>query len=283
MDEYLDHFKENGYVVLHEALSPEEIARVNDGIDSDRATHPEEWVMRPRPGFDAVSNDAPGLMHRTQALDGVIHHPSAIPLVKAILGEGCLCSGLTFMRREPCLADPPEDIDGGDPLALSRQWHREDSGTVEGADRNLYFAPSIQIIYYLDDVDETTHCTSVIPESAETKRTLPKTTEGVLRIDDARTSYVDPDKPLWPDAFGREFPRRIGRVDVHAKAGSGLLFNNASWHCATIRKTERIRRAVHVRYRQAEPVHSTHALKDPFKSVAEFQAALPKRASIERI
>ena len=287
MDECLDRFKESGYVVVHGALSPEEVVRVNDGIDADTRTHPDEWVMEPRPGHDAVGRDAPVLLERTDALDEVIHHPSVIPLVKAILGEGCLCSGLSYLRREPCLVDPPEDVDGDDPLALSRIWHREDSGNVEGADWNDYFAPAIQIIHYLDDVDETTHCTSVIPESAAKKRSLPRTTEGRLRIDDHETSYVDPDKPRWMDSFGREHPRRIGGVDVHAGAGSAVVFNNASFHCGTIRKTDRIRRTVHVRYRQPEPVSSNHAMstysRQEGHTVADFQAALPKRASIGTI
>ncbi len=97
---------------------------------------------------------------------------------------------------------------------------------MEGADRNEFFAPAIQVIYYLDDVDAESHCTSLIPESAETKRQLPKTRdgksgwgEGVLRIADSETAYVDPDKPIWTDSFGRTNPRRIGRADVHAPAG----------------------------------------------------------------
>jgi hypothetical protein len=280
MDEQLKHFKENGYVVLHGALTPEEVERVNDGIDADARAHPEEWVMRPRPGHDAVGQSAPELLHRTEALDGVIHHPLAVPLVRSILGEGVQVSGLSFMRREACLADPPDELDGGDPTVLSRQWHREDSGNVEGADKNDYFTPAIQIIYYLDDVDETTHCTTLIPERAETKRSLPKATEGDLRIDDRETSYVDPDKPRWMDAFGRENPRRIGGVNVFGKAGTAVVFNNANWHCGTIRRTEQIRRTVHVRYRQPEPVSSRHAIVDPWKSVADFQGAMPKRSSI---
>jgi ectoine hydroxylase-related dioxygenase (phytanoyl-CoA dioxygenase family) len=279
MQDLLDHFRDNGYVVLHEILSPEDIARVNDGIDADRTAHPDAWKMGPRPGFDSLSNGGLELLHRTDAVDHIVHHPGAIPLVKAILGEGCQCSGLSYMQRQPCLVEPPEDIDGGDPLALSRNWHREDRGCVEGADENDYYAPSIQIIYCFDDVDEGTHCTSIIPESADTKRALPRTEEG-NRIDDRETGYLDPDKPTWKDSFGREFGRRIGRVDVHGKAGTALVFNNASWHTASIRKTERIRRAVHVRYRQPEPVRSTHGLHSPFKSVSDFQAALPKRASI---
>ena len=287
LDEYLDRFMQDGYVVVRGALSPVEVAGINEGIDAARLAHPEEWVINSRRGHDAVGRDAPGVMERTDALDGVVHHPSVIPLVKAILGEGCLCSGLSYLRREPCLADPPEDIDGGDPLALSRVWHREDSGNVEGAEWNDYFTPAIQAIYYLDDVDETTHCTSVIPESAATKQSLPRTTEGLLRIDDHETGYVNPEKPRWMNSFGQEYPRRIGRVDVQEGAGSAIVFNNASFHCGTIRKTERIRRTVHVRYRQPEPARSNHAMstysREVGHTVADFQAALPTRASIGTI
>lgn len=283
MKDHLDHFRGNGYVVLHGVLSSEDIAWVNDGIDADRAAHPDAWKMGPRPGFNALSNGGIDLMNRTDAVDHIVHHPGVIPLVKAILGEGCQCSGLSYIQREPCLVDPPEDIDGGDPLALSRNWHREDSGSVVGADKNDYYAPSIQVIFCLDDVDEGNHCTSIIPESADTKRSLPKTTDDHPRIDDRDTGYLDPDKPTWKDSFGREFGRRVGRVDVHGKAGTALVFNNASWHTASIRKTERIRRAVHVRYRQPDPVTSSHGVNPPYKSVAEFQAALPKRASIGAI
>jgi len=47
-----------------------------------------------------------------------------------------------------------------------------------------------------------------------------------------------------------------------------------------VRYTTRRRRTVHVRYRQPEPVSSRHALKEPWQSVAEFNAALPERLTI---
>ena len=56
MKDHLDHFRGNGYVVLHGVLSSEDIARVNDGIDADRAAHPDAWKLGPRPGFNALSN-----------------------------------------------------------------------------------------------------------------------------------------------------------------------------------------------------------------------------------
>jgi hypothetical protein len=285
MDEQLKHFAENGFVVVEGALTPEEIAAVNDGIDADAAANSKEWEPGPRPGFVTVGCGAPELMHRTEALDRFVHHPSLDPFVKRILGEDAQFSALSFMRREPCNADAPEDFDGGDPLALSRNWHREYSGIVEGADRNDYYAPGIQIIYYLDDVDDQSHCTSIIPESAETKRKLPKTREGgsswgesALRIDDSETGgFVDPEKPTWMDSFGREFPRRIGRVDINGRAGTAIVFNMASYHCGTVRKTDRFRRTTHVFYRQPEPRSSRHALTGDFESVEAFHEALPKR------
>jgi hypothetical protein len=279
----LKQFSENGYVVVEGALSPEEVKATNDGMDADAAANPKEWEPGPRPGFVAVGVSAPKLTHRTEALDGMVHHPNIWPLVEAILGEGVECSNLSILRREPCAAAAPEDTDD-DPLTLSRRWHREYDGICEGAERNEFFAPGIQVITYLDDVDAQSHCTSFIPESAETKRQLPKAVdennkwgEGVLRIDDLETAYVHPHKPRWMDSFGREGPRRIGRVDVHAPAGSAVVFNLLNYHCATIRQTERIRRTVHAMYRHREPLHSRHALDDQFASVAEFQAALPKR------
>ena len=287
MDEQLRHFSENGFVVVEGALSPEEVAMVNDGIDADMEANPKEWEPGPRPGFVSIGCGTPELMHRTDKLDCLAHHPSVVPLVKGILGEGAQFCNLNFLRREPCLADAPEDIDGGDPLALSRNWHREYGGIVEGADQNEFFTPGIQVIYYLDDVDEESHCTSIIPESAETKRQLPKTREdqhswgkNVLRISNGETGYVDPEKPTWLDAFGREFPRRIDRVDIHAPAGSAIVFNHASYHCGTVRKTERFRRTTHVFYRQPEPLNSQHALGTNIESVAAFQEAMPKRSTI---
>ncbi len=236
----VEFFAGNGYVVVHGALSLSEVATINNGIDADKAAHPEHWDPGLRPqGHVAMTCTALELIRRTEVLDDMIYHPSIVPLVRRILGEGVQVSNLSFMRREPCAVEPTVDINGGDPLCLEQKWHREYSGIVEGADRNEFFAPSIQVIYYMDDVDAESHCTSIIPESVETKRQLPKARgnyhfqstlgsrltskrnkwgDGVMRIDDAKTGYIDPEKPTWLNPFGSEDPRRVGRVDLHAKA-----------------------------------------------------------------
>ena len=302
MDKQLSFFSENGYVVVPGALSLAEVAAINDGIDADKAAYPEHWDPGPRPqGHVAMNCTAPELIRRTDVLDGVIYHPSIMLLVRRILGEGVQVSNLSFLRREPCAVEPTADINGGDPLCLEQKWHREYNGIMEGADRNEFFAPSIQVIYYMDDVDAESHCTSNIPESAETKRHLPKTRgnyyfqsalgsrltsksnkwgDGVMRIDDAKTGYIDSEKPTWLNPFGSKDPRRVGGIDLHAKAGAAVVFNMASYHCGTVRHTQRIRRTLHLMYRQPEPVHSRHALDSQWQSVAAFAAAMPNRPAI---
>ena len=292
MDDQLRFFADNGYLVLRDALTDEEVSAANDAIEADRTAYPEHWEPGlVASGHLAVGCDAPELLHRTEALDGFVQHPSIVPLVDSILGPGAKLSGLTYLVRESCLVQPPGDLDDGEPLGLTRVWHREDSGNIEGAEMNEFFAPALQAIIYLDDVDEETHCFSIIPESAETKRQLPKSkggsngwgAKGCLRIDDSEDGYLDPKRPKWADAFGQELTRRSGGVNIHSRAGSAVVLNNSSWHCGTIRHTQRRRRTLHVRYRQPEPVASRHGLKSPWESVAQFTAALPSRLGMGKV
>ena len=98
-----------------------------------------------------------------------------------------------------------------------------------------------------------------------------------MRIADAGVGYVDPARPVWVDAYGRELSRLVGGVNIYGRAGTAVVFNNSSYHAGTVRQTQRPRRTVHVRYRQLEPVDSRHGLTESWESVAQFTAALPVR------
>ena len=202
MDEKLAFFRDNGYWIEHAALSAEEIEGVIDGMAAA--------------DLSGVGGSSPQLLHRTTALDGLLYHPSVFPMVERIFGAGAHLCGFTWNPRAPQVSvDPPaEDLNDGDPLCLARHWHREDSGNIEGAASNEYMCPAVQCFFYLDDVDERTHCTSVrthptpprpttptgsdprppsaqtlfssvwgqvIPESAETKRSKPTTRAALER------------------------------------------------------------------------------------------------------
>ena len=88
-------------------------------------------------------------------------------------------------------------------------------------------------------------------------------------------------RQTWVDAYGREMARRTGGVDCYASAGAAVILNNASFHCVTERNTARQRRTVHARYRLPElPVSSSHGIKPPFETVAEYTAVLPARPAL---
>ena len=294
MEQKLASFRDNGYYVEHSALRPREVAEVIAGIEH-------------------VGGSTADVFHKTTALDLLAYHPKIFALAQRILGRGARLSGFNYSAsattgRPAPPAEPYGDGPGED-MVLDRAWHREDSGNVEGAAENEYFCPAVQAIIYLDDVDQQCDCTSVIPESAEVKRCLPKTRDpllrdgrhhdGLLRIDDygpfgragnfnggrfhtslEQGSYLSATQPSWINSSGEEVARRVGGVDVYALAGSAVIFNNASFHCRTTRYTLRQRRAVRVRYRQPEPVESGHAITDPYRDVAHFTSCLPDRPAL---
>lgn len=236
MDDKLEFFKQRGYYVQHNALQADEVSSILAGLaESETGTRGHNGDIE--------------LLERTTAVDPLIYHPSVYPTVERILGPGALCCGFTWSPRAPKTdLQPPaegEDLNECDPLCLARQWHREDSGNIEGAALNDFMCPAVQVFFYFDDVGPESHCTSTIPESAETKRRKPKTRrplerdgrkhDGLLRIDDygphgpvaeewktAVGSYISETKPTWVDGHGREMARRVGGVDVYTKAGGAL-------------------------------------------------------------
>jgi hypothetical protein len=139
------------------------------------------------------------------------------------------------------MAPPADPYAPDDAEVLNRAWHREDSGNIEGAAANEYFAPAVQVIFYLDDVDEGGYCTSILPESAATKRGRPTTRaplerdgrhhDGLLRIYDFGPykcggfvgghyhtpvgSFIDEARPSWVNAPPRNSdPKgKVHRVD----------------------------------------------------------------------
>lgn len=76
------------------------------------------------------------------------------------------------------------------------------------------------MIYYLNDVDETTHCFSISPEPAR----------GEILTDKA--AHL----------------RRGGVLNFYGRAGSAILFNCATLHGVTLRRTDRVRRTIQVYY-----------------------------------
>ena len=202
MKEAIEFFAHHGYCVLPQALSTEELAALNQAIDQDRQAYPQLWMSRGEGGrFQSVS------VLLTQAVfDRTIYHPAVLPLVEALIGPEVCFEEHSVMVREALEGDPP-----------AAAWHRDTAHLPHHplALRNL------SVVYYLSDVDATTHCFGVVPEEVEAKKKLPTDREG--------------DK-------GRE---------LYGKAGTAIFFNAGSCHAGVVRRTARERRTVHVYYGHA--------------------------------
>lgn len=197
--EQRDFFARNGFLDLGQLLTGEEVARFNQLFDFDRQEYKYMW----HPGDHRQTANYDALV-TTPAFDSLIRHQGIIPAVNDLFG-GPTCFGeigLRFMG--------PHDGE------QERQWHRDRPHWHEHPLRLDY----LQLMVFLSDVDESTHCFSISPEST------------------AEPVHVDRQAQLV----------RGGVHDCHGPAGTCLVFNVAALHTATVRRTRKARRTVQIYY-----------------------------------
>jgi hypothetical protein len=198
LDDQIAFFKANSYVILPDLFSPTEVAELNAVIDQDRKTNPFMW-------YCTTSRDYNCNLLLTQPIfETMIRHPRILPLVEQLMGGPICFEELAVRHKSAEIEDRPTD------------WHR---------DRDYWREHPLhldypQVIYYLTDVDETTHCFSISPEAAE----------GEILND--KTKHLE----------------RGGILNFYGKAGTAILFNAATVHGVTSRKTNKIRRTVQIYY-----------------------------------
>lgn len=187
----------SGFVNLGQRLQGEELENWRNLFDADREANRFFWHNY---GFHQQANyDA---LITTPQFDGLVRHPRILPAVEQLMG-GPLCFseiGLRYM----------DTYEG----SLHRAWHRDRPHWREHPLRMDY----IQLMVYLTDVDEGTHCISFSPESVD---------DPVLGDNQAQLS-------------------RGGIYDLHGPAGTCALFNVAVLHTATTRPTASERKTVQI-------------------------------------
>ena len=191
-------FARDGFVNLGRVLAASEVAHFGDLFEADRQQYPYFW--HPYGHHQEANYDA---LITTPAFDGLIRHPKILPVVESLMG-GDVCFGEIGLRRMPAYDGAPH-----------QQWHRDRAHLADHPLRLDY----MQLMVYLTDVDHTTHCFSLSPES----------------IDD----------PVLSD--NAEQLRR-GVYDLHGRAGTCALCNAAILHTATTRPTTVERKTVQIYY-----------------------------------
>jgi ectoine hydroxylase-related dioxygenase (phytanoyl-CoA dioxygenase family) len=212
MDEQIAFLKKNGYVVIPAALSATEVVELNQALDIDRQKYPQLWPER---GEGGRSQSVSVLLTST-AFDCTIRHPAVLPLLEALMGEELCFAELSVMVRAPLDQEPSPPV-----------WHRDKENWPE----HPLALHNISAVYYLTDVDASTHCFGVVPEGLEAKMASPTDRDGT------------------------------NGVELYGRAGTVILFNAGSVHAGVVRRTVRDRRTIHIYYgHRSQPPLSNHTI-----------------------
>lgn len=191
-------FEKNGYLSLGKILDTKETEKFVQVFDRDRTDTGYHWYM---PGnYQSVNCDA---LATSPEFDDLLRHPKAMKPISALMGGKICFSEICIRHMKPYNGE------------LHRGWHRDRSHLLEHPLRMDY----IQMMVYLSDVDETTHCFSLSPESID-------------------QDILDTESQL----------KHGGIQDLYGEAGTAILFNVSVLHTATTRKTNRERKSVQVYY-----------------------------------
>ncbi len=198
-------FQRHGYISLGKILSDEELENFVRIYDRDRSEATGCWYQFGH--HQTINCDA---LVSSPEFDGVIRHPKVMEPLRALMGGDICFSEICIRHMAPHDGEP------------NRGWHRDRPHRLEHPLRMDY----VQLMLYLTDVDKTTHCFSISPESID-QEVLD--TEGQLK--------------------------RGGIHDLHGEAGTAILFNVSVLHTATVRVTQKIRKTVQVYYGHRNQKH----------------------------
>ncbi len=202
MKEQLKFFKENGYLVVPNALSVEEVQSINEAIDRDLVENPVMWIDR---GQSGRCQNVHALLACPE-MDVTMRPPTLLPLMNAIMGEDICAEEHSVMLRAP---NPDGDTEC--------RWHRDANRENRAAAELPYYTRYLSVVFYLTDVDDTTHTFSVLPGTAQSTELFPLEAYDLS----AAQHLVGP-------------------------AGTAILFNASTFHAGNVRQTSSERRTVHI-------------------------------------
>ena len=149
--EILEFFRHHNYVVVSDALSPEDLQFLNDFVDRSQREIPVEWGVDKK----AVYSHAQLLVLYPE-LDPYIRAKVVFPIVEAIMEPEVRFAQFDFR-------DVPEGA--GDNASM--RFHK-DRGQIRHKDpdgENRYECTYLCSIHYMSDVDEDSPCFCVVPNS----------------------------------------------------------------------------------------------------------------------
>ena len=223
-------FDLRGYLVLERALSPEEVAACNAGIDAILPIEEEEWVGHVH-GHSFQDNDGINLQQIYEggpAFEQLIDHPSWIDKVKHFVGG----EGTFDWEHGPLFIDesfanirgPGEGIGlhSGGEIGLKRTQYRYHNGRFQCGQINILMA--------LTDIGPGDGATMVVSGSHKANFPHPDYDKHRMRGVEASVDGVE------------------GAIEIPMQAGDALLFVDCLSHGSAKRVNEGKRRIIVYRY-----------------------------------
>ena len=143
----LNFFKKNGYLVLEDVLTAEEIEYYRELFDRDRSETGYMWRSKAST-HQSVNCD---VLISSPEFDGLIRHPRLLPHVEEILGGPVGLAESCLRHMGPYEGKPGQG------------WHRDRKHDEDHPLRTAY----VHVLIYLADVDGGTHCFSISPEACD--------------------------------------------------------------------------------------------------------------------
>jgi hypothetical protein len=154
-DDILAYFKANGFAVIANSMTGDDVSYLNEFIDRSQGERPDEWGVDKRPLRDhgQILVDHPELDRYVQAY-------ATFPLLTKILGDGIRFAQFDFRHA----------VDGtGTDVGMG--WHQDRSqmATDNWDATHAYNCMYGCSIHYLTDVTDDTPCFAVVPDSLHCK------------------------------------------------------------------------------------------------------------------
>ncbi len=151
LSDQLYTYKQQGYLVVADALDSGQVDAINAAIDEDLARSSSFWIEREE-GHVALNVH---MLLAYEAMDVTMRPPRLMPILRAIIGDDICAEEHSVRIRKPFAGAP------------YCHWHRDGGGWPQLLPRPPYYTRYVSVAFYLTDVDETTHTFSVLPGSGQ--------------------------------------------------------------------------------------------------------------------
>ncbi len=222
-DDQLSHFRQQGYVIVPDALKDLGQERVRQAFnDAQRQTEPawrEYLASELTKGVYGRGPSAHVMVDMWQH-DGLFldlaDNPAVIPALQQVVGPDLQ---LTEAIGHIHPADTPAHI----------EWHRDWPPWSHPTQ-----ALKAKVFYFVDDIDADMGCFSIVPASHAWPEDPPGSTNS-FHTEAERAERT-------PQYTGDELEDMPGLQKVTAAAGTAVIWNVALWHTATANTSSRDRR-----------------------------------------